>query len=91
MMLEGRFAIESQVGVIASNSAKLAKSNFGGVTLGHYDQPEGHFGEIRLLDRMYTRVDRRTLLSVVQTYTRVGGHTLLSFSADVCRGLPDIC
>jgi hypothetical protein len=36
MMLEGQFPIESQVGlsgVIASNSAKLAKANFWGVTL----------------------------------------------------------
>ena len=35
-MLEGRFPIESQVGlsgVIASNSAKLAEANFGGVTI----------------------------------------------------------
>jgi hypothetical protein len=36
MMLEGWFLIESQVdlfGIIANNSAKLAKANFGGVTL----------------------------------------------------------
>ena len=34
MMLEGQFPIESQVGffgVIANNSAKFAKANFGGV------------------------------------------------------------
>jgi hypothetical protein len=34
MMLEGQFPIELQVGlsgVIAGNSAKLAKANFGGV------------------------------------------------------------
>jgi hypothetical protein len=36
-MLEERFPIESQVGligVIASNSAKLANANFGGITKG---------------------------------------------------------
>ena len=36
MMIEGRFPIESQVGlsrVTASNFAKLAKSNFRGITL----------------------------------------------------------
>jgi hypothetical protein len=36
MMQEGRFSIESQVDlsrVIASNFAKLAKANFGGVTI----------------------------------------------------------
>jgi hypothetical protein len=35
MMLEGQFPIESQVGLskaIASNSAKLAKANFGDIT-----------------------------------------------------------
>ena len=35
MMLDGRFPIESQVGlsrVIASNSTKLAKANFKGIT-----------------------------------------------------------
>jgi hypothetical protein len=35
MMLEGRFSIESQVGlfgVFANNSAKLAKVNFWGIT-----------------------------------------------------------
>ena len=35
MMLEGQFPIESQVGlsgIIASNSAKLANANFGGIT-----------------------------------------------------------
>jgi hypothetical protein len=37
MMLERQFFIESQVGlsrVIASNFAKLAKANFGGITVG---------------------------------------------------------
>jgi hypothetical protein len=42
MMLEGRFPIESQVGltkVIANNFAKLAKANFEDVTTwGHADQ-----------------------------------------------------
>jgi hypothetical protein len=35
MVLDGRFPIDSQVGlfgIIASNSTKLAKANFGGIT-----------------------------------------------------------
>jgi hypothetical protein len=44
-MLEGRFPTESQVGlfgVIANNFVKLAKANFGGVTISplfHFPQP----------------------------------------------------